>query len=323
MRYKNIILAALVALFAISASAQQVTTLYFLENAPMRHTINPAFQPVSNGFINFSPLGWTSLGVGNNSLTMSDIFYVDPTTGKTITPLHPNGNKVAFLNQMRNMTYFNGEGTAENVAFVRFEAEGTASGTFQVRGNTQTVNARFGGGTRYVFRSDASIVAPTDDAKWFAAGDGGFVIDKNGKNVTLNANFGGTGAVTSAGNGTLTVVRSQTASAPLVCEAGTLAVNAGLSVARPVTVKGGATFTVPGTDRVTLADVAFEEGAEFHINELTGVAPIAVAGLTLPEGGAVSLTKNGGFATGVYRILEKTGIAVSAQSVYGSAISIT
>ena len=185
------------------------------------------------------------------------------------------------------------------------------SGTFQVRGNTQTVNARFGGGTRYVFRGDASIVAPSDDAKWFTVGEGGFVIDKNGKNVTLNANFGGTGAVTSAGAGTLTIVRSQTASAPLVCEAGTLAVNAGLSVARPVTVKGGATFTVPGTTQVTLADVAFEEGAEFHINELTGVAPIAVAGLTLPEGGAASLTKNGGFATGVYRILEKTGIAVS------------
>ena len=35
------ILAALVALCALNASAQQVTTLYFLENAPMRHTINP------------------------------------------------------------------------------------------------------------------------------------------------------------------------------------------------------------------------------------------------------------------------------------------
>jgi hypothetical protein len=122
------------------------------------------------------------------------------------------------------------------------------SGTFQVRGSTQTVNASFGGGTRYVFRSDASIVAPTDDAKWFTVGEGGFVIDKNGKSVTLNANFGGTGAVTSAGAGTLTVARSQTASAPLVCEAGTMAVNAGLSVARAVTVKGGATFTtVNGT----------------------------------------------------------------------------
>ncbi len=185
------------------------------------------------------------------------------------------------------------------------------SGTFQVRGNTQTVKARFGGGTRYVFRDAGNIVAPSDDAKWFTVGEGGFVIDKNGKNVTLNANFGGIGAVTSTGNGTLTIARSQTASAPLVCEAGTTVVNAGLSVARPVTVKDGATLTVPGTTQVTLADVAFEEGAEFHINELTGVAPIAVTSLTLPESGAVSLTKNGGFATGVYRILEKTGIAVS------------
>ena len=111
---KKSILAALVALFAISASAQQVTTLYFLENAPMRHTINPAFQPVSNGFINFSPLGWTSMSVGNNSLTLSDVLYTipdpnDPAKRITITPLHPNGNKVAFLNQLQNMTYFNGD----------------------------------------------------------------------------------------------------------------------------------------------------------------------------------------------------------------------
>ena len=42
---------------AVSIQAQQVTTLYFLENAPMRHIVNPAFQPVSNGYINFTPLG--------------------------------------------------------------------------------------------------------------------------------------------------------------------------------------------------------------------------------------------------------------------------
>lgn len=82
---------------AISVQAQQVTTLYFLENAPMRHLVNPAFQPVSNGYINFTPLGYTSLWVGNNSLTMSDLVYIDPLTGKTITALHPNGDKAALL----------------------------------------------------------------------------------------------------------------------------------------------------------------------------------------------------------------------------------
>ncbi len=107
MKANRIIVSALAALLTISVSAQQVNTLYFLENAPMRHTINPAFQPVSNGFINFSPLGWMSFGLGNNSLTMSDIFFVDPTTGKTITPLHPNADPNAFLRTLRSMTYFN------------------------------------------------------------------------------------------------------------------------------------------------------------------------------------------------------------------------
>ncbi|MBQ1858546.1 MAG: OmpA family protein [Paludibacteraceae bacterium] len=108
---KRIFLAALVATLTLSASAQQVNTLYFLENAPMRHTINPAFQPVSQGFINFTPLGWMSFGVGNNSLTMSDVLFVDPKSGMTITPLHPNADKYAFLRQMRSMTFVNGEAT--------------------------------------------------------------------------------------------------------------------------------------------------------------------------------------------------------------------
>ena len=111
MKTNKYIIAALVALLTISASAQQVNTLFFLENAPMRHTLNPAFQPVSNGFINFTPIGWTSFAGGNNSLTMSDIFFVDPTTGKTITPLHPNADKNAFLRALRSMTYFNQDAT--------------------------------------------------------------------------------------------------------------------------------------------------------------------------------------------------------------------
>jgi len=116
MKTKQFILAALVAAFALTANAQQVTTLYFLENAPMRHTINPAFQPVSNGFVNFTPLGWMSLGAGNNSLTMSDLIFVDndpnsPTYGQTINALHPNADKAKFLKQIRSMLFVNGDVT--------------------------------------------------------------------------------------------------------------------------------------------------------------------------------------------------------------------
>ena len=111
---KKHILVALLATFALSANAQQVTTLYFLENAPMRHTINPAFQPVSNGYLNFTPLGWMNLSLGNNSLTMNDVLFVDKNPnsssyGKTITPLHPNADRQLFLRQIRNMTLIGGD----------------------------------------------------------------------------------------------------------------------------------------------------------------------------------------------------------------------
>jgi len=109
MKTTRIFATAILATLALSISAQQVNTLYFMENAPMRHTINPAFQPVSQGYVNFTPLGWMSGSLGNNSLTISDIFMVDPTTGKTITVLHPNANKQAFLRNLRAMTYGNGD----------------------------------------------------------------------------------------------------------------------------------------------------------------------------------------------------------------------
>ena len=108
---RTYILAALMAAITLSASAQQVNTLYFLENAPMRHTINPAFQPVSKGYLSISPLGWMSFSFGNNSLTLSDVLMVDPATGHTITPMHPNGDKEKFLNKLKSVSLVNGEVT--------------------------------------------------------------------------------------------------------------------------------------------------------------------------------------------------------------------
>ena len=72
-----------------SASAQQVNTLYFLENAPMRHTINPAFQPVSKFYLTLPIIGYTSLWTGTNGWTMSDFLFKGP-NGQTITPFHPD-----------------------------------------------------------------------------------------------------------------------------------------------------------------------------------------------------------------------------------------
>ena len=126
---KFFLAALLIAATTLSAHAQQVTTLYFLENAPMRHTINPAFQPVSNGYFNLTPLGYTSISLGNNSFTLSDLifnavdangkFVTDANGNKiAVTPFHPQyGNKQAFLNQLNDMTNVNGEITLGLINF--------------------------------------------------------------------------------------------------------------------------------------------------------------------------------------------------------------
>lgn len=90
---------------AVSVNAQQINTLYFLENTPMRHTINPAFQPVSNGYLSLPVLGYTSLWAGNNSLSVADVIFANPNNaGQTITVLHPDADKSAFLGLLRNNT---------------------------------------------------------------------------------------------------------------------------------------------------------------------------------------------------------------------------
>lgn len=168
---RKFFLAALL-IAACSMSAQQVNTLYFLENAPMRHTINPAFQPVSKGYVNFSPLGWSVFSVGNNSLTLNDLIYVDPTTGKTITALHPSQDRTAFLKALRSMTDVNGSATLGIVNVgVRIKDAG-----FLTIG--------------YNFRVEADVTAPKHMFEYIAHGQ------LNGNSMAYNLNrLGGAGTV--------------------------------------------------------------------------------------------------------------------------------
>ena len=117
---KQIIYISIVLLMTVagSVSAQQVNTLYFMENTPMRHLVNPAFQPVSDGYIHFSPLGWSSMWLGNNSFSLSDGVFANPNNpAQTITILHPDADRTAFLKGLRKNTLINGEATANLIGF--------------------------------------------------------------------------------------------------------------------------------------------------------------------------------------------------------------
>ena len=92
----------------LSLSSQQVNTLYFMENVPVRSSLNPAFQPLSNFYLGFPVLGYSQFNLGNNSITLQDVVYNDA-NGKPITFLHPNGNKQNFYNALKPTTGINGD----------------------------------------------------------------------------------------------------------------------------------------------------------------------------------------------------------------------
>ena len=84
----RLIIILLLSLIGFDVHAQQVNTLYFLENAPMRHVINPAIQPINTFYMTIPFIGHNSLWVGNNGLALNK--FVFNQDGKTITVLHPN-----------------------------------------------------------------------------------------------------------------------------------------------------------------------------------------------------------------------------------------
>ena len=62
MKRKNIfkaILALCIVFAGGMVRAQQVNTLYFMENVPVRNSLNPAFQPLSNFYLGFPAVGFS------------------------------------------------------------------------------------------------------------------------------------------------------------------------------------------------------------------------------------------------------------------------
>ena len=96
-------LLAISLLVASLASAQEASTLFFLENAVNRHNLNPAFQPVSGGYLNLPVLGNSNIYVGNNCLTMSDLYY--KRDGQLITALRDPQSQQKLLNTLHSTVY--------------------------------------------------------------------------------------------------------------------------------------------------------------------------------------------------------------------------
>jgi len=82
--------------------AQQVNTLYFMEDVPVRHILNPSFQPESDFYLSLPVVGYTQFSIGNNSLSLKDLVY--NVNGQTISFLNPLGDIPRFYKTLKPNT---------------------------------------------------------------------------------------------------------------------------------------------------------------------------------------------------------------------------
>ncbi len=114
--YRLIIGLCLFGSFSLGLRAQQVNTLYFLENTPVRHYLNPSFQPSGDFYISLPILGYTQFGVFNNSFALKDLVY--NRNGQTVSFLHPQYNNVdGVYNLLKPSTLFYTDAQANLLGF--------------------------------------------------------------------------------------------------------------------------------------------------------------------------------------------------------------
>ena len=80
-------------------------SLYFMQGIPQTNRINPAFQPGCDLYIGIPFLAPLRTEETSSPYAWSDLFYPHPTQDSLITPLHPQGDKDAFLNKLKPMNY--------------------------------------------------------------------------------------------------------------------------------------------------------------------------------------------------------------------------
>ncbi|MDR1679758.1 MAG: DUF5723 family protein [Prevotellaceae bacterium] len=105
-KLKYITVALLMLCFGANLKAQQVGTLYFMNNVPERSDYNPAFQPIHNVWIDLPVLPNYRMGLGNNSLSFNDVIFSKKINGRdsTITFMHPEANADDFYNSLHKTT---------------------------------------------------------------------------------------------------------------------------------------------------------------------------------------------------------------------------
>lgn len=92
-------------LSGIPARSQINNTLYFMQGVPQSNRVNPANRPAGSFYIGIPGLAPVHVQLNSSSFTYGDVFYRNTTDDAWITPLHPEGDKQAFLDLLKPLNY--------------------------------------------------------------------------------------------------------------------------------------------------------------------------------------------------------------------------
>ena len=90
-----------ISIIPVLSYTQEVNTLYYMDRIPQVSLMNPAKQPVPNGYLNLPAISDINMNIGNNTLTYDDIIMESPVNDSLITFLHPDANTDDFLNTLK------------------------------------------------------------------------------------------------------------------------------------------------------------------------------------------------------------------------------
>ena len=104
---KHILVLVLMAMTSLTMQAQEVSTTNLLEMAPYRHYINPAFEPITDGYLTLPAISHLQVYGGNNSLAMNSLIInkkINDDESKTMWTLNPESG-VNLLDLFHKTTF--------------------------------------------------------------------------------------------------------------------------------------------------------------------------------------------------------------------------
>lgn len=101
---KILITGAFLFMAALQVGAQIPNSLFFMPGVPQSNRINPAIQPGCGLYLGMPALSPLRMQISSSSLAYQDVIYYN-SDGVPITAFHPDGNKEAFLANLKDVNY--------------------------------------------------------------------------------------------------------------------------------------------------------------------------------------------------------------------------